>query len=354
MKTNNQCNIKIKERSNFYYWNKKVIKTGGELGRRPFKFKLPTPRLRHSFIDKFLLGSREKLMLINTASTIRETNHGLLLAAKILRHQGKLLIVDTRPDVSPFLEIIENGFHTIPSVISFSGSRWVGGTVSNWKIISKKVSHYGHISRQLDDFLSQNEIQISGYRKMKVSYPGFLENHKGNMALKLKKKKPDLIFVVNPNESRHIIQEANGLKIPVIALVDSNTNLDGIKISIPVNYDTMFWVYHCVNTLIRLAGSLQIYDKRGFTSVQSFKESRPFRLAKREASKASPSSPLKEGTKNHKIRKDRIISGFKESKPLSKPFRHLERGKKKEDRKGYNNKIFQRESRYHQKKKSKS
>ena len=347
MKSNNQCNIKIKERYNFFYWNRKVIKTGGDLGRRPFKFKLPTPRLRHSLIDQFLLGSRDKLMLINTTSTIRETNHGLLLAAKILRHQGKLLIVDTRPDVSPFLEIIENGFHTIPSVISFSGSRWVGGTVSNWKIISQKVSHYGNISRQLDDFLSQNEIQISGYRKMKVSYPGFLENQRGNMALKLNKKKPDLIFVVNPNESRHIIQEANGLKIPVIALVDSNTNLDGIKISIPVNYDTMFWVYHCVNTLIRLAGSLQIYDKSGLTSVQSksFKESRPFPV---------PSSPLKEGIKNHKIRKDRIISGFKESRPFSKSFRHLERGKKKQDRKGYNNKIFQREGRYYQKKRSKS
>src|ERR1700712_5150339 len=108
MKFNNQCTIKNKERSNFFYWNRKVIKTGGGLGRRPFKFKLPTPRLRHSLIDQFLLGSRDKLMLINTTSTIRETNHGLLLAAKILRHRGKLLIVDTRPDVSPFLEIIEN------------------------------------------------------------------------------------------------------------------------------------------------------------------------------------------------------------------------------------------------------
>ena len=107
MKSNNNSDIKIKGQYNFF-WNRKLIKTGGHLGRRPFKLKLPTPRLRHSFIDRFLLGSRDKLMLINTSFTMKQTNEGLLMAAKILRHRGNLLIVDTRADVSPFLDIIEN------------------------------------------------------------------------------------------------------------------------------------------------------------------------------------------------------------------------------------------------------
>lgn len=319
MKSNNKSYIKNKGQYNFF-WNRKLIKTGGHLGRKPFK--LPTPRLRHSFIDRFLLGSRDKLMLINTSLTMKQTNEGLLMAAKILRHRGKLLIVDTRADVSPFLEIIENGYHTIPSVISFSGSRWVGGSVSNWKMISQMVSQYGDISRQFDDFLSQNEIRNSRYRKMKVSYPGFLENKKGNMGVRLNKK-PDLIFVVNPNESRHIIQEANGLKIPVIALVDSNTKLDGIKISIPVNYDTKFWVYHCVNTLVRLARCVQVYKKTGFTSVrsESFKERRPFPV---------PFPSLEKGEKNHKIGKERITYPFKESRPFSVPSHPLGEDRKKD------------------------
>ncbi len=293
MKSNNNSDIKIKGQYNFF-WNRKLIKTAGHLGRRPFKLKLPTPCLRHSFIDRFLLGSRDKLMLINTSFTMKQTNEGLLMAAKILRHRGNLLIVDTRADVSPFLDIIENGSHIIPSVISLSGSRWVGGSVSNWKKISQMVYQYGNISRQLDDFLSQNEIRNSRYRKMKVSYPGFLENKKGHMELRLHKK-PDLIFVVNPNESRHIIQEATGLKIPVIALVDSNTKLDGINISIPVNYDTNFWVHHCVNTLVRLAHCVQVYKKTGFTSVQSesLKERRPFPVPPRSLEEGKKSQDRK-------------------------------------------------------------
>jgi small subunit ribosomal protein S2 len=283
----NKSDIKTKRRHTFAFWSRKVIRTGGHLGRKPYK--VPTPRLRHSFIDAVLLGSRENLMLINTSFTIQETNKGLFLAAKILRRQGKLLIVDTRGDISPFLEVIENKRNIIPSAISLSGSRWVGGTVSNWKMISQMVSQYAHISKQFHNILSQNDIQSSRYIKMKASYPGFLENKKKGDSLRERsetlklKKKPDLIFVVNPNESRHIIQEAVGLKIPVVALVDSNTNLDGIKIPIPINYDTMFWVYHCVNTLVRLAHCVQVYNKTGLSPLLGERGDRPSSFKERKA-----------------------------------------------------------------------
>ena len=328
MKYNQKFNVKIKRRDNFFFWCRKLIKTGGHLGRRPYK--VPTPRLRHSFIDKFLLGSRQKLMLINTYFTVKETNKGLLLASKILRNRGRLLIVDTRGDISPFLETIEQGLHTVPSAISFSGSRWIGGTVSNWKMISQMVYQYSDISRQYDDFLSQNDIQSSRYRKMKASYPGFLENKNNHIMVRLNKN-PDLIFVVNPNESRHIIREAGALKIPVIALVDSNTNLDGINIPIPVNYDTMFWVYHCVNTLVRLASHLQVSKKTGLPPIRlypfkkstafpvlAFKESKP---AQSGASRSQPSHSIihfQRKENNEKKKQHRIPFSFRDGRGMGK------------------------------------
>ena len=84
-----------------------------------------------------------------------------------------------------------------------------------------------------------------------------------------------MIFVVNPFDSRHIINEANILKIPVIALVDSDCNLDGINIPIPVNNETTFWVYHCINTLIRLADFVQKSDLP-YLQPYPMKEQRPF------------------------------------------------------------------------------
>lgn len=271
--------------------SKNIIKTGGQVGRTPYK--LPTPHLRHSYIDTFLLGNRGNLMLINTAFTLQESNKGLFLAAKILRQHGKLLVVDTRGEISPFLQVIEGGLDIIPSVMSFSGSRWVGGTLSNWKKISQMVSQYGKIWRQFDNYLVENDIESARYKKMKASYPGFLENSKGRVKVRLNNK-PDLIFIVNPNESRHVIQEANGLKIPVIALVDSNTDLDGIEIPIPVNYDTMFWVYHCVNSLLRLARWMQVSKNTGshfhFSSKNGVPPS-PLQRSKNSLA-PSPSAPL--------------------------------------------------------------
>ena len=288
MKYNKKSESRIEPWLKDFLWSKKIVKTAGHVGRA--SYKLPTPHLRYSFIDRFLLGTRNNLMFLNTSLTIEETAKGLFLAAKILRNRGRLLIVDTRGDTPPFLGLIENKLHMIPSAISFSGCRWVGGTVSNWKKISRTVSSYIKMLPQLETFFSGRERIHSRYRKMIDAYPGFLDEKEEKIIPRLynfkRKKKwgrkkirftkhPDLIFVVNPFDSRHIIDEANGLKIPVIALVDSDCNLDGINIPIPVNNDTMFWVYHCINTLIRLA---DFVEKTDLPHLKPYpmKQQRPF------------------------------------------------------------------------------
>ena len=288
MKYNKKSESTIETWLNDFLWSKKIVKTAGHVGRA--SYKLPTPHLRYSFIDRFLLGTRNNLMFLNTSLIIEETAKGLFLAAKILRNGGRLLIVDTRGDKSPFLEVIEEKVHIIPSAISFSGRRWVGGTVSNWKNISRAVSYYIKNLPRFKTLFSGDDRVPSRYRKMIDAYPGFLEDKREKIIPRLynfkKKKKwgrkkkritryPDLIFVVNPFDSRHIIDEANGLKIPVIALVDSDCDLNGINIPIPVNNDTTFWVYHCVNTLIRLADFVQKTDLP-YLQPYSIKEERSF------------------------------------------------------------------------------
>ena len=288
MKYKKKSESRIETWLNNFLWSNKIIKTGGHVGRAPYK--LPTPHLRYSFIDRFLLGTRNNLMFLNTSLTIEETAKGLFLAAKILRNGGRLLIVDTRGFESPFLEIIEDKVHPIPSAISFSGRRWVGGTVSNWKNISRAVSFYSKNVPRFKSLFSGEDRVPSRYRKMIDAYPGFLEDKKEKIIPRLynliKKKKwgykkrrftkyPDLIFVVNPFDSRHIIDEATGLKIPVIALVDSDCDLNGINIPIPVNNETMFWVYHCVNILIRLAHFVQKTDLP-YLQRYPIKKQRPF------------------------------------------------------------------------------
>ena len=175
MKYNKKSESKIEEWLNDFLWSKKIFKTGGHIGRT--SYQIPTPHLRYSFVDRFLLGTRNNLMFLNTSLTIEETAKGLFLAAKILRNGGRLLIVDTRDDTS-FLGIIEGEVHIIPSAISFSCCRWVGGTVSNWRIISRGVSCYIKNLPQFDILSSGPERVTSRYRKMIDAYPGFLEKTK--------------------------------------------------------------------------------------------------------------------------------------------------------------------------------
>ena len=63
-------------------------------------------------------------------------------------------------------------------------------------------------------------------------------------------EKPDLIFLVNPNENQNIILEANKLHIPIIAFTESNTNLKGITYPIPLNIYSMNFVYYCIKKII--------------------------------------------------------------------------------------------------------
>ena len=103
---------------------------------------------------------------------------------------------------------------------------------------------------------------------MKQAYPGFLHSIKNGTQLRLIRQ-PDLLLIINPNENRHVIEEARTLKIPVVALVDSNTDLSNITIPIPINYNTPLWSNAIVNILIDLATSLsRLNRKRSFSSRQ--------------------------------------------------------------------------------------
>ena len=67
------------------------------------------------------------------------------------------------------------------------------------------------------------------------------------------REKPDIVFLMNPNENRHIIAEANNKHIPVVALVESNTCLKGISYPIPANIYSAFFIYYCVKKILSLA-----------------------------------------------------------------------------------------------------
>jgi len=115
----------------------------------------------------------------------------------------------------------------------FVNSRWLGGTLTNWKTISESIKRL----RKLDEMLASGESQ--GYTK-KERLTLTRERDKLNRALGGIKDMgglPDLLFVIDTNKEDIAIKEARRLGIPVAAVVDTNCNPDGITYVVPGNDD---------------------------------------------------------------------------------------------------------------------
>jgi small subunit ribosomal protein S2 len=115
----------------------------------------------------------------------------------------------------------------------YVNSRWLGGTLTNWKTISQSISRL----RKLDEMLSSGEAQ--GYTK-KERLTLQRERDKLDRALGGIKDMgglPDLLFVIDTNKEQIAIAEAKKLGIPIVAVVDTNCDPDGIDFVVPGNDD---------------------------------------------------------------------------------------------------------------------
>lgn len=273
LKPTGRQNLLLKSKSALL-WLKRLIQFSGHLGHRPLKLSLS--RICYPAAFSLLIGQRGRGAVINPSITLEQTARGLFLGASVLRRKGKILIIDTRGEISPMGSLIERYNKRIPTSLSFSGNHWVGGSLTNWSSISEMIGRSAQISRQFEAFLETNRIHIPRYEKIKQAYPGFLYEmesilHSNTSGTRLRlTRQPDLLFLINPNENRHVIEEARTLKIPVVALVDSNTDLSYITVPIPINYNSLLWSNAIVNILIDLATSLSISSKDGsFSSRRS-------------------------------------------------------------------------------------
>ena len=193
--------------------------------------------------------------------------------------KGHVLIVNTNPEFSRLCKNISvltlhNKNRTVPLFqskkemalqkkeshllnvntpsLSYVHYKWVGGTLTNWKQVSKSVLTYAKFAERCEKFLVKNNIDFPRYKKIKECFHGLIRKKQGKVYLAFNEK-PDLVFLMNPNENRHIIAEANKMHIPVIALVESNTCLKGISYPIPANAYSASFIYYCLKKIIKLS-----------------------------------------------------------------------------------------------------
>lgn len=179
----------------------------------------------------YIYGTRDDIHIINLKQTVSLMQIALQEIYNTVKKGGKVLFVSTKIQSSDIIaEYIEKcGQYYV-------NNRWLGGTLTNWATISRSIKTLDNIEKLLED-----EDLKSKYTKKEILNFERQKN-KLNMSLggiRQLKKLPDLIVIIDTNKEHLAITEARKLGIPMVAIVDTNSDPDNIAFPIPGNDDSM-------------------------------------------------------------------------------------------------------------------
>jgi small subunit ribosomal protein S2 len=175
----------------------------------------------------YIFGVRNSIHIIDLAQSVPLLHQALKAVSDTVAKGGRVLFVGTKRQAAE--EIAEAAKR---SAQYFVNSRWLGGTLTNWKTISGSIARL----RKLDEQLGEGAKGLTKKERLMMSR----ERDKLEKALGGIKDMggvPDLVFVIDTNKEALAIKEANRLKIPVFAILDTNSDPDGIAYPVPANDD---------------------------------------------------------------------------------------------------------------------
>ncbi len=178
---------------------------------------------------EYIYGARNNIHILDLAQTVPMMHRALQAVSDTVAKGGRILFVGTKRQAQDAIKDAAKR-----SAQYYVNSRWLGGTLTNWKTISASIKRL----RQLEEMLSSGEA-AGGYTK-KERLTLTREKEKLDRALGGIKEMgglPDLLFVIDTNKEDIAIKEARRLNIPVAAIVDTNCDPNGISYVVPGNDD---------------------------------------------------------------------------------------------------------------------
>ncbi|HEY7296707.1 MAG TPA: 30S ribosomal protein S2 [Xanthobacteraceae bacterium] len=177
---------------------------------------------------EYIFGTRNNIHIIDLAQTVPMLHRALTAVSDTVAKGGRVLFVGTKRQAQD--AVADSAKRSAQYYVN---SRWLGGTLTNWKTISQSISRL----RKLEEMLSSNEAH--GYTK-KERLTLQRERDKLDRALGGIKDMgglPDLLFVIDTNKEDIAIKEARRLGVPVAAVVDTNCDPNDITFVVPGNDD---------------------------------------------------------------------------------------------------------------------
>lgn len=203
----------------------------------------------------FIFGARNKIHIINLEQTVPLFNDALAFANQLASRKNKVLFVGTKRSAG---KIVEEQAKRCG--MPYVNHRWLGGMLTNWKTIRQSIKRLKELETQSQDGTFQKLTKKEALMRSREMEK--LERSLGG--IKDMGGLPDAMFVIDVDHEHIAVAEARKLGIPVIAVVDTNSDPSGVDYVIPGNDDAIRAVELYVSTL-----ASAILDGREYAATQS-------------------------------------------------------------------------------------
>ena len=197
-----------------------LLEAGMHLGHKTNKW--------NPSMDQYIYGSQDNIHIIDLRKTVSLINNALSFIENISKANGLILFIGTKSQAS---DIVKK--YAVECKQFYVNKKWLGGMLTNWATISNSLNSLNSLNTKISNVnlrLKKKEILQMNRQIEKI------EKYLGG--LKDMGTTPQAIFVVDVNKDAIAVSEANKLRIPVIAILDTNSSPEGIDYPIPGNDDS--------------------------------------------------------------------------------------------------------------------
>ncbi len=196
-----------------------LLEAGVHLGHKTLRWN---PKMK-----QYIFGKRDSIHIIDLTQTLELTNIALEKVYNTILNNGKILFISTKKQASESIAALAKDTNQF-----YVNYRWLGGMLTNWGTISNSIKKLQKINSDLvaenRGFTKKELLKMTVLRdKLQRSLGGIAEM----------KKIPDLVFIIDTNYESLAIKESIKLGIPIIAILDTNSDPEGIDFPIPGNDD---------------------------------------------------------------------------------------------------------------------
>ncbi len=196
-----------------------LLEAGVHLGHKTLRWN---PKMK-----KYIFGKRENIHIIDLTQTLELINVALEKVYETVNNNGKILFISTKKQASEAISDLAKSTNQY-----YVNYRWLGGMLTNWGTISNSIKKLEKINKNLSSenrgFTKKELLKMSLLRdKLQRSLGGIVQMS----------KIPDLVFIIDTNYESLAIKESIKLGIPIIAILDTNSDPEGINYPVPGNDD---------------------------------------------------------------------------------------------------------------------